>query len=110
MYLSRRRRSWGGCFSTQVFARQGVLPGCACVMFCLQYAMLTPFDPLFSHAMHMHRSLHVCADDIAISVIAPTRNVVSSASEVLRLLARVLNHLGLSPAKNKMPVSFSIPR
>eukprot|EP00959_Pyramimonas_sp_CCMP1952_P473190 9501313-Pyramimonas_sp.AAC.1 len=64
MYMSVRRLSWDGCFSTQVPARHGVLPGCAFATVCLQCIMLTPFDSLYAHASHISRSLHVYADDI----------------------------------------------
>eukprot|EP00959_Pyramimonas_sp_CCMP1952_P024643 517225-Pyramimonas_sp.AAC.1 len=62
-----------------------------------------------THTSHMSRSLHVYADDITVSIICSLRSIVTSASRVLRILARLLTQLGLPPARNNLSISSSIP-
>eukprot|EP00959_Pyramimonas_sp_CCMP1952_P085245 1782387-Pyramimonas_sp.AAC.1 len=78
LYAAGRRFArvcvWG-CFSETVCASQGVLPGCAFAMFCLQCVTLAPFGSFYRHTYMIDRAIDTYVDDITVVAVATMKNI-----------------------------------
>lgn len=103
--LSMRRAArgiaWDGVFSSFVFARQTVVPGCSIALWLAQLLMISTLDDVCSQLPHQLTNVKVYVDDASIQVKGWAGEVVAAATKA-RLVVRRASEQGAS-----LPISMT---